>query len=180
MTMFWSATLTGFCDSDLFGDALPLDAVELPESLHSELLTGQAEGRAIIVGPDGLPTLYTASHDEVTQRDLTATLGAIAATRYMHETGGIVVNNMPIDTGRDSQSLITGARLAGLDDPTYLCNWKTSDGFVTLSADLIKAIANAIRAHVQACFDREGVLQAAVKDGTYTDSMLNEGWPVSE
>lgn len=106
-----------------------------------------------------------------------AAKAAIAARRYVAETAGITVNGMAIDTGRDSQALITGARLAGMDDPSYVCNWKTPGGFVQLDAETVKAIATTVRAHVQACFDREAVLLGMVEDGTYTEAALEEGWP---
>lgn len=106
-----------------------------------------------------------------------APAAVIASTRYTHETAGITVNGTAIDTGRDSQALITGAALSAVIDSTYVCNWKTADGTVSLTATQLIAIATAVRAHVQACFDREGALLAAVTAGTYTDAMLAEGWP---
>jgi hypothetical protein len=106
-----------------------------------------------------------------------ATRAAIAARRYEAETGGITVGGMAIDTGRDSQALIMGARLAGIDDPAYVCNWKTPNGFIQLDAETVKAVANTVRAHVQACFDREAALLGMVEDGTYTEAALEEGWP---
>lgn len=108
-----------------------------------------------------------------------ANKAAIAARRYVAETGGITLNGMAIDTGRDSQALITGARLAGMDDPTYVCNWKTPEGFLQLDADTVKAIATAVRAHVQACFDREADLLAMLDAGSYTEASLDEGWPTT-
>ena len=105
------------------------------------------------------------------------TMSVIAARRYQAETMGITLDGMAIDTGRDSQALITGARLAGIDDPSYVCNWKTSTGFVQLDADTVKAIATAVRAHVQTCFDREAALLSALEAGTYKAPDLEEGWP---
>ena len=101
----------------------------------------------------------------------------IAARRYDSETAGITRNGMFIDTGRDSQALITGAALSAMLDPTYVCNWKTSDGFVQLDAQTLIGIAQAIRAHVQACFDREAVLLTALENGSFVEDMLNGGWP---
>lgn len=106
-----------------------------------------------------------------------STSDLIASRRYDAEVGGVIVGEMRLDTGRDSQALITGAALAAVIDPAYTCNWKTAEGFVELNAVALIAIASAIRAHVQACFDREGVLVAAVAAGTYQQSMLDEGWP---
>lgn len=106
-----------------------------------------------------------------------ATLKRIASRRYTEETRGILFQGMVINTERDSQGLINGAVVSSLLDTTYICNWKTPTGFVQLNADALKAIGMAVRAHVQACFDREGVLVAAVDNTTYTEAMLNLGWP---
>ena len=43
-------------------------------------------------------------------------------------------------------------------DHTYTCRWKGIDGFVELTAPQIIAIADAVRAHVQLCFDHEAEL----------------------
>jgi hypothetical protein len=101
----------------------------------------------------------------------------ISSSRYDAETAGITINGMFIDTGRDSQALITGAALSAMIDPDYVCNWKTSEGFVQLDAQALIAIAQAIRAHVQACFDREAVLLTALENGSFVEDMLNGGWP---
>lgn len=101
----------------------------------------------------------------------------IASQRYDIETGGIVINGLDINTERSSQGLILGAALEAFMDPTYSLQWKTPTGFVPLNATTVLFIAKAIRSHVQACFDREAELVAAVEAGTYTDSMLHLGWP---
>ena len=106
----------------------------------------------------------------------------IAARRWLAETSGTTVDGttvdgMPIDTGRDSQGLITGAALAAMLDPAYSVRWKTVAGFVDLTAQQIIGVASAVRAFVQASFDREAVLLGAVADGSITAEMLEEGWP---
>ncbi len=101
----------------------------------------------------------------------------VASRRYQHETAGISVDGVSIDTNRDSQALITAAALSAVMDPTYLCVWKALSGPVTLTAAQIINIATAIRAHVQACFDRECQLLTALAEGTYTADMLDHGWP---
>ena len=104
----------------------------------------------------------------------------IAAARYEAETAGTTVNGITIDTGRDSQALITGAALAAMLDENYSLNWKTPSGFIHLIAPEIIAVAQAVRAHVQSCFDREGELVALV-DAAETPEDLDEiiiSWPV--
>jgi hypothetical protein len=101
----------------------------------------------------------------------------IAARRYTAETAGTTVEGMPIDTGRDSQGLITGAAVQAIIDTAYSLHWKTSAGFVELTGQQILGVASMVRAHVQACFNREAVLLGAVADGSITAEMLEEGWP---
>nr|WP_312968712.1 DUF4376 domain-containing protein [Pseudomonas sp.] len=101
----------------------------------------------------------------------------IAAARFIAETAGITVGGRIVDTGRDSQGLITGAAFAASLDPAYVCRWKTPTGFVELDAPTLIATASAVRTHVQACFDREAELLDALADGTFADPMLEEGWP---
>ena len=86
----------------------------------------------------------------------------IAAARFAAETGGIVVGGAEIRTDRESQAMITGAALKAIQDAEYSCSWKTDGGFVQLSAPQILAIADAVRQHVQECFDHERALNALV------------------
>ena len=103
---------------------------------------------------------------------------AIAARRYEAEVGGITLNGVQIDTDDRSKLLINGAALEATIDPTYVMQWKTSGGFIELTAMQVIGIARAVRAHVQACFDREAELLAALEAGTFTEEMLEQGWPV--
>ncbi|QPI08258.1 DUF4376 domain-containing protein [Stutzerimonas stutzeri] len=101
----------------------------------------------------------------------------IASRRYDAEIAGIELMGMRIDTGRDSQALITGATVQAMLDPSYALRWKTPDGFVDLTAEQIIGVATAARAHVQACFNREAELLEALEAGTFAPEMLDQGWP---
>lgn len=101
----------------------------------------------------------------------------IADRRWRAEVAGIDIGGMHIDTGRDSQALITGATVQAMLDPSYSLRWKTPAGFVDLTAEQIIGVATAVRAHVQACFDREAELLDALEAGTFTPEMLDQGWP---
>ncbi|PMX01579.1 hypothetical protein C1X59_11820 [Pseudomonas sp. FW215-R2] len=103
----------------------------------------------------------------------------IAEERYRREGTGVVVDGLSIGTTRDSQALIAGTGLSAVLNPEYCCNFKTMTGFVEISATQIIAIATTVRAHVQACFDREKALLDSVSAGTYREKMLAEGWPDS-
>lgn len=103
----------------------------------------------------------------------------IAAERFRREAAGVSVGELLIETTRDSQALIASTGLSAILDPEYRCNFKTAKGFVEIGAAQIIEIAKAVRAHVQACFDRELTLLRAIETGDYHDEMLAEGWPDS-
>ena len=92
----------------------------------------------------------------------------IAAARYNAEIAGI----NGIRTDRESQGLITGAALKAMQDSTYTCKWKGIDGFVELTAPQIIAVADAVRQHVQSCFDHEAELLPLIEAAT-TEAELN-------
>ena len=105
----------------------------------------------------------------------------IAATRYDHETKGTTFthsdgNTYGIATDRQSQAMVTGAKVS-LNGSTDTVQWKTAQGFVTVDAADMDALAKAVRTHVQAAFDREAELEAKVADGTITRDDLDTGWP---
>ncbi len=149
---------------------IPEDAVLITDVLHKKIIN-ETDGVWTLL-PDGsiskepLPSVAS---------DYPA---LIASTRYNHEVAGIVVEGVQIDTDRASQSLITGAALSAILDDKYVCTWKASTGAVQLNAAQLISVATAVRTHVQACFDRECELLAAVADNTYVDAMLADGWPV--
>lgn len=123
----------------------------------------------------GKPAEPTA--EELAEQERSVQLAAIAARRYQAETGGFEFNGFTINTEDRSKLLIDGAALEATLDPEYTLRWKTPSGFVGLNAGQVIVVARAVRAHVQACFDREDVLMAEVEAGTYSEEMLEEGWP---
>jgi hypothetical protein len=146
------------------------------ERYGDETLTPDAERqvvvvtRAVVAWPaEEIAAAKAERSEQLTQQ--------IADRRWQAETGGITLNGMHIDTGRDSQALITGATVQAVLDPNYSLRWKTVAGFVDLTAEQIIAVATAARGHVQACFNREAELLDALSAGTLTPEMLDQGWP---
>jgi hypothetical protein len=110
-----------------------------------------------------------------------AKLAELSARRYAKEIDGVVVGGLSVSTDRESQALITGAALAATLDPAYTVDWKTPAGFVTLSAAQLLGVAQAVRAHVQACFSAErghaeaiAALDTAAAVAGYS---IEVGWP---
>ncbi len=100
----------------------------------------------------------------------------IASSRYAAEIAGITFSGYGIATDRDSQALITGAALAAIRDSSYSVRWKTATGFITLTSDQILSVAQAVRAHVQECFDKEADLAAAVDEAENITALENIVW----
>ena len=83
----------------------------------------------------------------------------IAAARYNTEIGGCTVDGVTIATDRGSQALLTAAVVTARLDPEFKTRWKCAGGhFVTLNAMQLRAIGDAVTAHVEACFAREAEL----------------------
>lgn len=96
-------------------------------------------------------------------------LGAyLAERRWLVETGGITVAGVAVATDDRSKLMIAGARIKAKEDPATTKRWKTLAGFVELDAAALIAIADAVEAHVQACFDLEADLTAQIAAGTVT------------
>lgn len=55
--MFYSPQTQGFYSSEIHGEDMPADVVEITEERHAELLEGQSAGQRIIPGDDGFPVL---------------------------------------------------------------------------------------------------------------------------
>jgi hypothetical protein len=161
--------LTGRYDSALHS-VIPEQAVELSDELFLATRTDRTGAWKLV---DGQVVKVPFAVAEPNYPEL------FAATRFLHETRGIAVEGLKVETTRDSQALIASTCLSAVIDPGYVCNFKTLNGFVKLGATQILFIAKAVRAHVQACFDKEFDLLRALEAGSYTDDMLNEGWPDS-
>ena len=115
-------------------------------------------------------------HVPTLQEVKVAKLAEITAARYAAEISGVNIEGAKVRTDRESQAMITGAALQAVDNPTYTCRWKTENEFLQLDAEHIKAVAKAVRAHVQACFDREADLVAQVDAAQTVNEVAAVSW----
>jgi hypothetical protein len=105
----------------------------------------------------------------------------LALIRKSKESSSTTVGNFTVYTDLETQTKILGAYMAAQMDPEYTVNWKTANGFVTLNGQNLIYVAQAIRNHIQGCFDREQTLIQAIDDCvTPTDVkelIITTGWP---
>jgi len=172
----WTDSALGVSDCAWWPEDDQSPALGEFERYGDETLTVDADRRVVVVTRAVVPW----SDEEIEaakaeRREEGARL--IADRRWQAEVAGITVNGMAVATDRDSQALITGATVQALLDPNYSLRWKTVAGFVDLTAEQIIGVATDVRAHVQASFNREAELLEALEAGTFTESMLEEGWP---
>lgn len=172
----WTDPALGVSDAAWWPEDDQSPALGEFERYGDETLTPDAERRVVVVVREVVPWAAEeiAEHEAARRAEMAQ---QIADRRWQAEVSGITVNGMAVATDRDSQSLITGAAIAAMRDPAYVCRWKTAGGFVELNAEQLTAVADTVRAHVQACFDREAALLAELDAGTLTPEMLEQGWP---
>lgn len=101
---------------------------------------------------------------------------------------GIVLGGAEITTDNLTQQRLAAARIVAkeaLDNSEeYSVDWKAANGWLVLDAAQIVAIADAVRAHVQACFTNEknhfialgDLLSAEDKQGIIAYD-ITTGWP---
>ncbi len=108
-------------------------------------------------------------------------MAELAALRYQHETAGITLSGMAIETNRESQALINGAWSFSQLNPAVLIDWKGANGWVQIDAATIAAIAGAVATHVQACFSTERIHAEAIAALATSEEVaaydLTTGWP---
>jgi len=76
---------------------------------------------------------------------------------------------VPVWTDPESRSSILGLVVAAGIDPQTTTNWKGADGtFYALNAGEITALGFGVRSWVQACFDAEAAVLAAIGNETIT------------
>ena len=132
---------------------------------------------------DGSVTPPVAVFEDVSLANLkSARLQELAKRRYKAEEGGTLLGGNPLATDRMTQSKITAAYVKASVDADYeITAWKTGPGiFSTLTAATIIAAANAIEAHVQACFDNEASLSSDITDAADLEELaavdIEAGW----
>jgi len=108
----------------------------------------------------------------------------VTSYRYNIEVGGVTVNGYPFSTDRESQTKYIAAVVAAAQTPdpaSFIMTWKTADGqFIPLTVSSITTVTNAVREHVQNCFDRESEyynLIDTANNSVLESTDFSAGWP---
>jgi hypothetical protein len=108
-------------------------------------------------------------------------LSDLADLRWFIENNGTVFNGVPIATDDNSQNKILGLRLSAMANSEYTVNFKSPIGFFQLDANTIFALSDAVRDHIQNCFNNEmahiTALNALSNSQAIIDYDISTGWP---
>jgi hypothetical protein len=122
----------------------------------SQLITAEAKARAALLAAEA----------------------DLADLRWRHEVGGITLKGIgPVATDRETQSRLTGlvqAHETGLMAAPV--SWKTAGAWVDLGAEDLRAMAQAVTAHVQTAFAAERAVLAQVQAGKIGAGQLEKAF----
>jgi hypothetical protein len=158
-------------------DKSPYDNMYLI-SVEDNVHVGWVKSGNVFINPNPPPPPPTPTFEELKSKKY----NDLANTRWQKETGGTTFNGSLLSTDPVSQTKYVGAVVGAQLDPSAILNWKMADGsFVELDASEITAIAMAVRAHIQACFDREAELRALIDVAVDQEDLdaidITTGWP---
>ena len=103
----------------------------------------------------------------------------IAAARYDYEIAGVIINGVHITTDREDQAMITAVALSAVVDQAYTTVWKGADGYLTLTAAEILAMARIVGAHVEAAFAEEKRLAALIDAAQDEAELASISWTLT-
>lgn len=172
--MFYSPTTQGFYTTEIHGEDIPGDAVEISDAAHAALLTAQSAGQRIVTGSAGAPIAIDPPGP--TAADMWERIKAERDRRT--ETGGFQVAGKWYHSDQRSRSQQLGLVLMGAGIPANL-QWKTMDGsFITmtpaLATQILAAAAASDIAHFQAAETHKAAMEASPTPAAYDYS---GGWP---
>ncbi len=128
-----------------------------------ELANGQVEYIASLEAYQPALDAWAAADAAVVDVSAAAVLrsskrAALAAHRYVVETGGVTLGAEEVLTDRESQALLTGAFVSITSGLIPDVEWKLKLGWMTVEAADIAVVAGAVAAHVRKTFAVERVV----------------------
>lgn len=165
----------GFYSKDIHGYDIPKEAIQITDEQWQEFISNQGRRKwdfktnsVIEYNPEDELTLEAWKERKKQE---------IARERYKIETDGITIaDGTAIATDRQSQSLLMGAAFFAKDNSNYKVNWKGRNKWVQIDANTILQVAQMVRKHVQACFDKEKQLNDMIDNCTTIEEVQAITW----
>jgi len=178
-TMDAQGLFTAAIEIDTMGPLpVPLTMTTPPTTTGTEVARWDGNAWEVLADRPPLPPKYP---DLATGK--AARLQELADLRWQQEGSGTTMGGNPLATDRTTQAKLTAAYVKASADPAYtIADWKSGPGtFSPLDAATIMAAADAVEAHVQACFSNEAALSASILAATDMAALeavdITTGWP---
>ncbi len=174
--IYFAKSTGGFYVTEIHGDAIPADAVEITDDEHIALLAAQSAGKIIQADKNGKPIAIDPPKPTAAQ-----VWERIKAKRdSLTENGGYKVGTKWFHSDQKSRSQQLGLVLLGANIPAGL-QWKTMDGsFITMTQTLAQQILAAGAASDQAIFaaaeTHKAAMEASADPASYD---FSGGWPAT-
>lgn len=139
-----------------------------------EVVTGKYDSRGkplFKIGP-----LESSSEDDEIDFARTRKIAEIARDRYKAEISGVEVDGVIYQSDRKSVATLYNELVFSQNNSDYSASWKTSSGFVTMDIQKIIKVTNAMKKHIQNCFDKEKDLVDLVNSLSSVDDINEVSW----
>ena len=113
--MFYAKSTGGFYASEIHGDKIPADAVEITDAEHAALLEGQSAGKRITADADGKPVLT--DPPAPTHEQLLAQAQAARAAAYQAEADPLFFKSQRGEATADEWKAKVAEIKARIPDP---------------------------------------------------------------
>lgn len=143
--------------------------VSFPTSPTDEVLIALGIEKMEVLPPE--PTL-----EELKERKKSE----IGAARYADATGHLKIGDHTYNIDKESQTALIGTMAAFQAGVLKTTNWKTAEGFVTLTAAEFMTVAATVLTYIDQCFAREKELLAAIGTAATEEELNRVTWEVSE
>lgn len=177
--MYYAKSTGGFYLPDIHGENIPTDAVEIPDEEYAALMQAQSDGKQIIADDNGYPIAVFPLQPARTKTSL---LAEVATKRWQVETGGIVVAGRFVATDRESQAQLNNVCVSLKNGLIADTAWKATNGdFTLVTLTDLEPVAQAVAAHVRACFAAEQIHNEAINALKTQEELngydINSAWP---
>jgi hypothetical protein len=179
-----SSNIKAFYDDDMhgtYGDStstIPIECIPMSNEAYTVLSSQYSKYRIDTESKTICPVIVTPlTLDQVKSNKK----NQLSAYRYKIETGGVALGGNKILTDRESQSMTNGALSSLKNGLLTSIDWKSVNGWVSLTIDTFTPVAQAVATHVQGCFTNEKVHSDKIDSlsdmKTVNDYDFTANWP---
>lgn len=100
----------------------------------------------------------------------------IANERYKKEISGVIINGVTYDTDKTSFNNLVNVVISYNNDDNHIVEWKTRNGFVSLTVKTLKNIIVYIRNYIQELYKKEKQLDELIDSAISEEEIMDIEW----